>query len=126
MKILFVCVGNSCRSQMAEGLARSLSAGRHEVWSAGTQPTSLVSPEAVQALAEKGVDISAHRPKSLAEVPADVDLAVTLCEDRCPTVRADRREHWPTPDPYGGPAQDFRAVRDRIEARIRDLLERLP
>lgn len=120
-----MCVGNSCRSQMAEGLARSLSAGKHEVWSAGTQPASHVSPQAADAMAEKGVDISAHRPKSLAEVPADVDLAVTLCDDRCPTVRAGRREHWPMPDPYGGPVDDFRAVRDRIEQRVRDLLERL-
>jgi len=125
MKILFVCVGNSCRSQMAEGLLRSLCAGRHDVWSAGTHPASRVSPEAVQALAEKGVDISAHHPKSLAEAPADIDLAVTLCDDRFPTVRAVRREHWPTPDPFGESVDDFRAVRDRIEARVRDLLERL-
>jgi len=125
MTILFLCVGNSCRSQMAEGLARALSDGRHQVWSAGTHPMTRVSPEAVQVLAEKGVDISAHRPKSITEVPADVDLAVTLCEDRCPTLRAHRREHWPTPDPYGGPVDDFRTARDQIEARVRDLLERL-
>jgi len=125
MKILFVCVGNSCRSQMAEGLARALSAGRHEVWSAGTHPMIRVSPEAVQVLAERGIDISAHRPKSIAEAPDDVDLEVTLCEDRCPTLRANSREHWPTPDPYGGTVGDFRAARDQIEARVRDLLERL-
>ena len=125
MRILFVCVGNSCRSQMAEGLARALSAGMHEVWSAGTRPAGHVSPQAVQVLAERGIDISSKRPKSLADVPADVDLAIALCEDRCPTVRANRHEHWPTPDPYGGPVSEFRAVRDQIEARVRDLLERL-
>jgi arsenate reductase (thioredoxin) len=125
MKVLFVCVGNSCRSQMAEGLFRALASGEHQAWSAGTHPASRVSPGAVQALAERGIDISHQRPKGLAEAPPDVELAVALCEDSCPQVRAGRREHWPTPDPIGGSLDEYRAVRDQIEARIRDLLERL-
>ena len=125
MVILFVCVGNSCRSQMAEGLLRALAGGRHVALSAGTRPASAVSPEAVAVMAEHGIDISAQRPKSLADVPGGIDVAVTLCDDRCPTLAAIRREHWPTPDPYGGPVDGFRAVREQTEARVRDLLERL-
>jgi len=109
---------------MAEGLARALGAGRHEVWSAGTFPASRVSRQAVEALAEKGIDISDHRPKGLDQLPPDIDVAVTLCEDACPTVRAARREHWPTRDPVGAPVEMFREIRDEIEARVRDLLER--
>jgi arsenate reductase len=126
MRIVFACVGNSCRSQMAEGLMRARAGGRHEVFSAGTHPAGHVSRGAVDALAEWGIDISAHRPKRLDEVPADPDLLITLCEDRCPSVRAGRREYWPTPDPYGGSIDEFRAVRNGIAERVRDLLERLP
>ena len=125
MKILFVCIGNSCRSQMAEGLARARVAGKHEIWSAGTAPADRVSPGAIQALAERGIDIAGHVPKGLGDVPEKIDLAVTLCGDDCAAVRAGRREHWPVRDPVGGPIELFREIRDEIDARIGELLERL-
>jgi len=126
MKILFVCIGNSCRSQMAEGLARARAGGKHEICSAGSAPAPGVAPGAVQALAEQGIEISQYRPKGLGQVPQDVDLVITLCEESCPTVGASRQEHWPLRDPVGGPIELFREIRDEIDARIRALLERLP
>lgn len=109
---------------MAEGLARALSAQQHEIWSAGTFPAARVSPQAVQALAEKGIDISTHRPKGLDSLPPEIDVAVTLCEESCPNIRARHHEHWPIRDPVGAPAGLFREVRDELETRIRGLLTR--
>ena len=101
--VLFLCVANSARSQLAEGIARSLAPAGVTVWSAGSQPTR-VRPEAIAALAEIGIDISEHRSKSVSEIPADkVDTVITLCgEEECPVFlgRA-RRLHWGLPDPAG-------------------------
>ena len=101
--VLFLCVANSARSQLAEGIARSLAPAGVTVWSAGSQPTR-VRPEAIAALAEIGIDITAHRSKSVSEIPADqVDTVITLCgEEECPVFlgRA-RRLHWGLPDPAG-------------------------
>ena len=128
--VLFLCVANSARSQMAEGLARALWPPDIEVWSAGSRPAP-VRPEAVQVLAEIGIDISGQRSKSVAEIPAaKVDTVVTLCgEEECPVFlgRATRL-HWPLLDPAAGPAfpreavlARFREVRDGLRARLAEL-----
>jgi len=134
LRILFLCTGNSCRSQMAEGFARQRLEG-WEVWSAGTHPAERTNPRAVQVMAEKGIDISAQNPKSLHEVPLPVDVVITLCgeaAEECPAFPGARTtEHWGLPDPAratGSPEvvlQVFRDVRDEIERRIRELAERV-
>ena len=123
---LFLCVANSARSQMAEGLARTRFGDRVRVASAGSSP-AVVHPLAIAALDELGIDISGQLSKSVATVdPAAVDLVVTLCaEEVCPAFLGSvKRLHWPLPDPAGGPGSDadrlerFRVVRDEIARRL--------
>jgi arsenate reductase len=124
--VLFLCVANSARSQLAEGIARLLAPAGVTVWSAGSQPTR-VRPEAIAALAEIGIDITSHRSKAVSEIPADqVDTVITLCgEEECPVFlgRA-RRLHWGLPDPaaVGGSdaerADAFRRTRDELSRRL--------
>ena len=127
-KLLFLCVANSARSQMAEGLARPILGLDVDVISAGSQP-SKVNPHAIEAMAAIGIDISRHRSKSIDEIdPTGIDLVVTLCaEEVCPvSPGAVRRLHWPIPDPASTEpsfAPDdmrarFRTARDQIKARI--------
>ena len=127
-RILFLCVANSARSQMAEGLARRLLGSEVEVMSAGSQPSRL-NPHAVEAMAEIGIDISAQRSKSIDDVRAEgFEVVVTLCaEEVCPVVPGHvRRLHWPIADPATSDASlareelrtRFRAARDQIKARI--------
>ena len=129
-RILFLCVANSARSQMAEGLARALLPDV-EVLSAGSRP-SKVNPYAVEALAELGIDISGHRSKSVDEIaPATLDVVITLCaEEVCPVLPGRvRRLHWPIRDPASTDTsltpedmrRRFREARDKIKAKIRDL-----
>jgi protein-tyrosine-phosphatase len=120
-RVLFVCVENSCRSQMAEGFARA--AGMTEAWSAGSRPSGQVNPRAAAFMKEKGVDLAAHRSKGLdALPPGEWDLVVTMgCGDACPSVRAKAREDWALPDPKSLDDAAFRAVRDEIEARVKAL-----
>ena len=129
--ILFLCVANSARSQMAEGIARAALPPGAKVWSAGSRPTA-VRPEAAAVLKEIGIDISAHRSKAVAEIPAaEVGTVITLCaEEECPLfLGAARRLHWPLPDPaaVGGAEAErlaaFRAVRDELVRRIGELRE---
>jgi arsenate reductase len=124
VKILFLCVANSARSQMAEGLARQMFGDRVEVASAGSVPT-LVHPLAVAAMAEVGIDISGQRSKSVDDVnPAGFDLIITLCADEvCPVVPGRvKRLHWPMPDPAAAPPDQaparFREVRDAIKSQL--------
>jgi arsenate reductase len=119
--VLFLCVANSARSQMAEGLARALWADRVRVQSAGSQP-SHVNPFAIDALREVGIDISSHTSKSVDTIdPAGVDLVITLCADEvCPAgLSGVQRLHWPLPDPAtAGSADTFRTARDEIARRL--------
>ncbi len=120
--VLFLCVANSARSQLAEGLARHLFGDAVRVQSAGSAPTR-PNPLALQALAEVGIDASSHTSTSVDAIdPASVDLVVTLCADEvCPAFLGDaRRLHWPLPDP-GDRLADFRATRDEIMGRLREL-----
>lgn len=128
--LLFLCVANSARSQMAEGIARHLAGDRLAVQSAGSAPSRL-NPLAVQALAERGIDISAQRAKSVDEIDCEqVGTVITLCADEvCPVwLGGVRRLHWPLPDPAGhdepeeASLQRFRRVRDDLMARVRRLL----
>ena len=124
--ILFLCVANSARSQMAEGIARSLSPASVKISSAGSRP-SKVNPFAIRALDEIGIDIRAHRSKSMDEIdPTDVDAVITLCaEEVCPVFLGKaRRFHWGLPDPAGAGTneeeqlQAFRDARDELRRRI--------
>jgi len=128
--LLFLCVANSARSQMAEGIARELAGEPLRVQSAGSAP-SRVNPLAVRALAEIGVDIADSRSKSVSEIdPATVGTVITLCaEEVCPVwLGTARRLHWPLPDPAGHDEPEeaslarFRAVRDELRQRIRAFL----
>jgi thioredoxin type arsenate reductase len=129
--ILFLCVANSVRSQMAEGIARSLAPPDVKIWSAGSRPTS-VRPEAIAILKEIGIDISQSHSKAVAEIPADeVDTVITLCaEEECPVFLGKaQRLHWGMPDPAAaiGFDQDilsaFRKLRDELSRRITAFLE---
>ena len=126
-RVLFVCVENSNRSQMAEAFARIHGAGRVEAHSAGSRPSGHVNPRAVEAMRDLGYDLTAHTSKSLADVPdGEYDVAVTMgCGDACPHVRARRREDWAIPDPRDMAPDEFRAVRDLIGAKVRALLASL-
>jgi arsenate reductase len=126
-RILYVCVENSCRSQMAEALTRLHAGGRVEAFSAGSRPSGVVNPKAVASLRELGYDLSTHESKGLAEFDGQaIDVAVTMgCGDACPLVRAGRRVEWNIPDPKALPPDEFRAVRDLIDVRVRALLAEL-
>lgn len=128
--ILFLCVANSARSQMAEGIARSMVPAGTKVWSAGSRPTS-VRHEAISVLKEIGIDISHHRSKAVAELPAaEVDTVITLCgEEECPVFLGNaRRLHWGLPDPAAATGSDerrleaFRNIRDELRRHIAALL----
>ena len=123
-RVLFVCVENSCRSQVAEAFARMHGAGAIEPYSAGSKPSGQVHPKAIAFMRELGYDLSRHVSKSLSEVPAvEYDAAVTMgCGDACPNIRAKLREDWNIPDPKALPTDEFRKVRDQIEQRVKELL----
>lgn len=125
--LLFLCVANSARSQMAEGLARRLFGDRARVQSAGSRP-SAVHPAAIAAMAELGIDLAGQRSKPVDEIdPSGIDLVITLCaEEVCPLVLTSApRLHWPVPDPAAAADRDwpaaFRAARDAIRARLEAL-----
>ncbi len=126
-RIVFVCVENSNRSQMAEAFARMHGQGRVEVYSAGSRPSGRINPKAIEAMRERGYDLTTHRSKALDELPAvEYDMAVTMgCGDECPVLRARQREDWNLPDPKALPAEEFRAVRDALEEKVKALLARL-
>jgi protein-tyrosine-phosphatase len=126
-RILFVCVENSTRSQMAEAFARIYGAGLVEAASAGSRPSGTINPRAVEAMRERGYDLGTHRSKSVAEMAAVQwdDLITMGCGDECPWVPAAHREDWKLPDPHGLSSDEFVALRDEIERRVVDLLARL-
>jgi arsenate reductase len=130
--MLFLCVHNSSRSQIAEGFARAMAPADARIWSAGTEPRG-VNPHAIAVMKEVGIDISRQTSKRLDEVPwGEADTVVSLCgeaEDVCPAVGgAVRRVHWPLPDPTAVPEADrlqaFREVRDEIRWRVASLWPR--
>ncbi len=122
--VLFVCVENSNRSQMAEAFARMHGAGRVEAASAGSRPSGMVNPKAVVAMKELGYDLAEHRSKGLDDFNGrNIDVAVTMgCGDECPLVLAGQRVDWKIPDPRDMTPEEFRGVRDLIERKVKDLL----
>lgn len=126
-RVLFVCVENSNRSQMAEAFARIHGAGKVEAHSAGSRPSGRVNPKAVEAMRELGYDLARHTSKGLDDFNGqEVEVAVTMgCGDECPRVLARRRVDWQIPDPREMPPERFREVRDVIEAKVKELLRSL-
>lgn len=127
-RVVFVCVENSNRSQMAEAFARMHGAGRVEAYSAGSRPSGRVNPKAVEAMRELGYDLTQHGSKSLSDIPEiEYDAVVSMgCGDEgCPLVRGKRRENWQIPDPKKMPPEQFRVVRDTIEEKVKALLSTL-
>jgi protein-tyrosine-phosphatase len=126
-RVVFVCVENSNRSQMAEAFARIHGAGQVEAFSAGSRPSGRVNAKAIAAMKEIGYDLTSHTSKGLEDFNGqEFDAAVTMgCGDECPLVRAQRRLDWNIPDPREMPPEQFRAVRDLIEAKVKELLQAL-
>ena len=125
MKIVFVCVENARRSQMAEGFAKALGQGEIEVYSAGSRPSFRVDPLAIEVMKEKGIDLSARRPKGLNDLPpVEMDYLITMgCEEACPAIPAKKVIEWEIPDPKGKSLDAFRNIRDMIEEKVRTLLK---
>lgn len=123
-KIVFLCVENANRSQMAEAFARFHGGDRVQAFSAGSRPAAQINPKAVDSMREVGHDLRPQRPKPLTDLPAiEFDVAVTVgCGDLCPTIRAKRRVDWDIPDPKEMPSEQFREVRDLIERKVKELL----
>jgi len=126
-RIVFVCIENSNRSQMAEAFARMHGGGRVEAHSAGSRPSGKVNPKAIAAMKVKGYDLAVHRSKSTGELERiDWDVVVTMgCGDACPNLRAMRREDWEIPDPKEMAPERFGEIRDLIERKVRELLQTL-
>jgi protein-tyrosine-phosphatase len=126
-RVLFVCVENANRSQMAEAFARIHGGDRIEAYSAGSRPSGTINPRAVEFMKEVGYDLTTHGSKSLDQFNGQrIDVAVTMgCGDACPLVRAERREEWEVPDPKHMPPEQYREVRDLIERKVKELLASL-
>ncbi len=125
--VLFVCVHNAGRSQMAAGWLRHLAGDRIDIYSAGTEPADQINPVAIQAMAEVDIDITTAQPQLLGvELVQDVDVVVTMgCGDTCPYFPGKRYEDWPLTDPAGQPLAVVRQVRDQIRDRVQDLVDEL-
>jgi protein-tyrosine-phosphatase len=125
-RVLFVCVENSNRSQMAQAFARIHGGASVEAYSAGSRPSGVVNPKAVESMRELAYDLGRHSSKSLAEIPdVEYDFVATMgCGDACPTVRAKQREDWNIPDPKELGPDEFRKVRDLIEREVKVVLGR--
>lgn len=129
LRVMFLCTANSCRSQMAEGLANTLGKGLIEAYSAGMMPFDFVQPKAIEVMKEIGIDISTHKPKLIAtDLLKSMDVVITLCDDAndvCPRVPPGiRRLHWSIKDPVGMRGtervimNEFRRARDEIKEKI--------
>ena len=129
-RVLFVCIGNMCRSPMAEGFARVWGDGFVEAYSAGTHPTGVVSETSIEMMRELVIDISRQRSKGLDQVPlAEMDVIVSMAPrpaaKMAPPGFRGRLLDWRVEDPLGGPSDEFRRVRDEIGARVRELLDEI-
>jgi arsenate reductase len=123
-RVVFVCVENSCRSQIAEAYGRILAGPNIEVYSAGSRPSGQINPKAILAMKEVGYDLTNHSSKGLDELPSlEFEAAITMgCGDECPHIRAKQRADWGIPDPKHLSPDEFRQVRDLIADKVRELL----
>ncbi|CCK74355.1 MAG: arsenate reductase ArsC [Oleispira antarctica] len=123
-KVIFVCIENSCRSQMAEAFGKMHGAGKLEVYSSGSKPSGQVNPRAIEFMAELGYDLSQHDSKPLSEFEdMRFDYAITMgCGDECPMITADKREDWGIPDPKHEEPERFREIRSIIEEKVKALI----
>lgn len=126
-RVLFVCIENANRSQMAEAFAHMHGGDAVEAFSAGSKPSGKVNPRAIEFMREVGYDLTTHTSNSLAQFDGvEFDVAVTMgCGDACPNVNAKRHEDWQIPDPKKLSADEYRAVRDLIEQKVKELLKSL-
>lgn len=125
-KVAFVCIHNSCRSQMAEGWGRYLGSDVLEVYSAGTEEYHEVKPLAKMVMEEAGINMSAHHPKLLTDIPEEIDIVITMgCGVVCPFVMSNYQEDWGLIDPSGGPVDGYRKTRDIIKEKVENLIERV-
>ncbi|KNF07307.1 protein-tyrosine-phosphatase [Gottschalkia purinilytica] len=125
-KVAFVCIHNSCRSQMAEGWAKHLGSDVLEIYSAGTEEYHEVKPLAVEVMKEVGIFMDDHYPKLLIDIPEEVDILITMgCGVICPFVPCKCQEDWGLEDPSGGTIKEFRKTRDLIENKVKDLIYRV-
>jgi protein-tyrosine-phosphatase len=125
--VLFVCIENSCRSQMAEAFAHLYAQDSIQAYSAGSRPSGQIDPKAVAVMAELGYDLGSHFSKSLSEIPqVKYDYVITMgCGDECPFIPANHHEDWDLPDPKLLPLEEFRQVRDQIGERVKELAARI-
>lgn len=125
-RLLFVCVENANRSQMAEAFAHIHGGNTIDAQSAGSKPSGLINPKAIRFMAELNYDLSKHASKSLDEIEGEFDAVITMgCGDNCPWIPAKLREDWGLPDPKNMSDEDYRLVRDDISARVKTLLASL-
>ena len=127
LEIVFVCVENARRSQMAQGFAEALGQGKLEVYSAGSRPSSQIDPLIIEVMKEKGIDLSGKRPKGLNDLPLiEMDYLITMgCEETCPAVPTKKIIEWEIPDPKGKSIEVFRSIRDNIEDKVKALIEEI-
>jgi arsenate reductase (thioredoxin) len=124
-RVAFVCVHNSCRSQIAEGWMKELGSDIFETYSAGTEEYPEVKPLAVEVMKEVKIDISKQYPKLLKDIPGEVDYLITMgCNVVCPYIPNSITEDWGIEDPSGGTTQDYRIARDIIKEKVIDLINR--
>lgn len=125
-RILFVCVENSNRSQMAEAFAHIYGGDTIAAQSAGSKPSGLINPKAIRFMAEYDYDLGKHTSKSLKDIEGEFDAVITMgCGDNCPWIPAKLREDWQLPDPKNMADDDYRLTRDEISARVKTLLASL-
>ena len=126
LRVGFICVGNSCRSQMAEGFGRYYGKELLDVYSAGTKPADRIDLQAIQVMNEVGIDISFQYSKLLEAIPAQLDILITMgCNVECPFIPCKHREDWGLYDPIGKPIEEFRKTRDQIKGKTIDLIARI-
>ncbi len=123
MRVLFVCIHNACRSQMAEGLFNHLAKGS-SAFSAGSRPASEIDPKTIEVMKEAGIDLAGHVPKNVEHYRGiGFDYVITMgCGDACPFVAAPHRMDWQIPDPKGKPIEEYRKIRDLLDKKIRALI----
>ncbi len=125
-KVAFICVHNSCRSQMAEAWAKELGSDVMEVYSAGTESYHEIKPLAIKVMEEVGINMDNQYPKLFNDIPKELDYLITMgCNVECPYIPSAHNEDWGLDDPSGGPIDGYRYTRDLIKKKVEDLVSRI-